>query len=107
MANCIMCNKKLLAGQRADTKYCSQACRSKAYHSRRKNLLRLQAGGLDAFQQHDLQVLQKQCTTAASFVAKVLAVTDAKFANEALDAFWELAFACGCNLAERITPKNG
>jgi len=105
MGKCIVCGKKFKSGQRADTLYDSPKCRSVAYRQRKKAERQLKAANLDMFQQQDLKALSERSAVAAEFVKRVASLFGKEIAEESLDAFWDLAYQCGCNLAERFAHE--
>jgi hypothetical protein len=56
-------------------------------------------------QLQDLKTIELHSAAAATFIAKCASIVDKHFADEALDAMWELALACGCDLSERFSSN--
>lgn len=105
MSHCQVCNKRLGNGKRGNALYCSAKCRQAAYRKRSNAMRVMQASQLDLFQQQDLATIKTVSVMAADFVVRVGAIVGKELAEQALDAMWDLALHCGCDLSARVVSK--
>lgn len=96
---CVVCGA-VFETKRGNAKYCSEACRCKAYRARKAGNKGIHSRVLNSDELDDLRTIASLSFESAEVVIQIATVAGAEAARHVLDGYWALMVACGVDIAQ-------